>query len=139
MVLPYDYSELPEIVLVEIFSYLNFNDLCSASSTCKSWRQIFYHPKLWSSIPYRTLHLTLLDRQHDIYSCRYLTTHFLSITRSIDLHFDPTDIQIIKDVFQILDTLACTNRQLKMLRFRPTTTRCTFAPDQQPFVPLCDK
>jgi len=139
MVLPFDYSELPQIVLVEIFSYLNLNDLCSASSTCKLWRQIFYHPKLWSSTPYRTLHLTLLDRHHDIYACRYLTTNFLSITRSIDIHFDPTDIQIIKDICQILDTLACTSRQLKILRFRPTTTRCAFANNEQPLIPLCDK
>ena len=139
MVLPHDYSELPQIVLVEIFSYLNLHDLCSASSTCKLWRQIFYHPKLWSSIPYRTLQLTLLDRHHDLYACRYLTTNFLSIARSIDIHFDPTDIQIIKDICQILDTLSCTNRQLKVLRFRPTTTRCAFVNNEQPLIPLCDK
>jgi hypothetical protein len=139
MVFPYDYSELPQIALVEIFSHLSHNDLLSASSTCPSWRNILYHPKLWSSIPYRCLHLTLIDRHNDIYSFRYLTTNFLSITRYIELRFDPTDINIIKDILQILDLLACTNRQLKILIFRPISTRCALAENEQPFVPLCDK
>lgn len=139
MVLPYDYTDLPQIVLAEIFSYLKFNDLCSASLTCKSWRQIFYHPKLWSSKPYRCLRLTLLDRHNDLYSFRYLTNNFLHIARSIELRFDPTNFNIIKDIIQILDTLACTNRQLKMLRFRPISTCCALAENEQPLIPLCDK
>jgi hypothetical protein len=139
MVFSYDYSELPQIVLVEIFSYLSHNDLLSASSICSLWRTVLYHPKLWSSIPYRSLNLNLIDRHNDIHSFRYLTTNFLSITRSIEIHFDPTDINIIKDILQILDTLACTNRQLKTLIFRPTSTRCALAENEQPFIPLCDK
>ena len=136
---PYDYSELPQIVLVEIFSYLSLNDLLSASSTCSSWRNIFYHPKLWSAIPYRSLRLILLDRHSDIHSFRYLTNNFLTITRSIEIRFDPTDLNIIKDILQILDILACTNRQMKILTFRPTSTRCALAENEQPFIPLCDK
>ena len=139
MVLPYDYTDLPAIVLVDIFSFLKPRDLFAASSTCKSWRQIFYHPKLWSSTPYRCLRLTLLDRHQDIHSCRYLITNFLSLTRSIEIRFDPTNINIIKDLLQILDTLVCTNRQLKILRLRPISTRCGLAENEQPLVPLCDK
>ena len=139
MVLPYEYSDLPAIVLVDIFSLLTPRDLFSASSTCKSWRQIFYHPKLWSSAPYRCLRLTLLDRHQDIHSCRYLINNFLSLTRSIEIRFDPTNLSIIKDLLQILDTLVCTNRQLKILRLRPISTRCALAENEQPLVPLCDK
>ncbi|CAF5140568.1 unnamed protein product, partial [Rotaria magnacalcarata] len=139
MVLSYDYSELPQIVLVEIFSYLKHNDLLAASSTCSSWRNVLYHPKLWSSVPYRCLRLNLIDRHNDIQSFRYLTNNFLSITRYIEIRFDPTDINIIKNILQILDTLSCTNRQIKILIFRPTSTRCALAENEQPFIPLCDK
>ncbi|CAM4775409.1 unnamed protein product [Rotaria magnacalcarata] len=139
MVFSYDYSELPQIVLVEIFSYLKHNDLLAASSTCSSWRNVLYHPKLWSSVPYRCLRLNLIDRHNDIQSFRYLTNNFLSITRYIEIRFDPTDINIIKNILQILDTLSCTNRQIKILIFRPTSTRCALAENEQPFIPLCDK
>lgn len=139
MVFSYDYSDLPQVVLAEIFSYLKHNDLLLASSTCSSWRNVLYHPKLWSFIPYRRLRLTLNDRHNDIPSFRYLTTNFLSIARHIEIRFDPTDINIIKDILQILDTLACTNRHIKILIFRPISTRCALAENQQPFIPLCDK
>ena len=139
MVFTYDYSELPQMVLAEIFSYLNHNDLLSVSSTCSLWRTVLYHPKLWTSIPYRALHLSLIDRHNDLQCFRYLTTNFLSITRYIDIRFDPTDIHIVKDILQILDMLACTNRRLKILIFRPTSTRCALAENEQPLIPLCDK
>lgn len=139
MVYPYDYSELPQIVLAEIFSYLSSNDLFASTSTCSSWRDILYHPKLWSSKPYRCLRFNLINRHNQIQSFRYLTNHFLSLTRSIEIRFDPTNIQIIKDVLQLLDLIACTNRQLKILIFRPTSTRCALAENEQPLIPLCDK
>ncbi|UJR37213.1 hypothetical protein I4U23_029922 [Adineta vaga] len=139
MVFPYDYSELPLIAIVEIFSYLSHNTLLSASSTCSSWRNVLYHPKLWSSIPYRPLRLHLIHRHNDIHCFRYLTTNFLNLTRYIEIRFDPTDLNIIKDILQVLDAIACTNRQIKILIFRPTSTRCALAENEQPFVPLCDK
>jgi hypothetical protein len=139
MVFPYDYSELPQIVLAEVFSYLPHNDLLSASSTCISWRSVLYHPKLWSALPYRPLRLALIDRHNDIHCFRYLTANFLSLTRHVEIRFDPTDLNIVKDILQVLDTVACTNRQIKILIFRPTTTRCALAENEQPFIPLCDK
>lgn len=139
MVYPYEYADLPQIILAEIFSYLSSRDLFSISSTCSSWRNVLYHPKLWSVMPYRTLRLTLLDRSNDILCFRYLTSNFLNLTRSIELRFDPTDLIIIKDILQILDLLACTNRHIKILKFRPTSTRCALAENEQPLIPLCDK
>lgn len=139
MVFPYDYSDLPQIILVEIFSHLSSDDLFSACSTCSSWRNVLYHPKLWSVTPYRPLRLTLLDRHNDILGFRYLTSNFLSLTRSIEIRFDPTNLVIIKDILQTLDILACTNRQIKVFIFRPTSTRCALAENEQPLIPLCDK
>lgn len=140
MVYPYDYSELPQIVLAEIFSYLSSNDLFASTSTCSSWRNVLYHPKLWSIKPYRCLRFNLVNNRHNQIQCfRYLTNHFLSLTRSIEIRFDPTNLQLIKDILQLLDLIACTNRQLKSLIFRPTSTRCALSENEQPLIPLCDK
>ena len=132
-----DFARLPQIVLVEVFSYLSSNDLLSASSTCSTWRRIVSHPKLWSSKPYRCLRLTLVDRHHDIHSFRYLTRHFLSLARHIQLRFDPTQLHTIDDILQVLDLLVRTNRQIKILLFRPISTRA--APAEQPSLPLSDR
>ena len=139
MIVKPDYGNLPQVVLVEIFSHLTSTDLLSASSSCSAWRQIFYHPQLWLTKPYRCLRLTLVDRHHHLYAFRYLTGHFLSMARYIEVRFDPTQLAVVKDILQLIDLLSCSNRQVKILIFRPLTTRCAFAEHEQPLIPLCDK
>ena len=45
--LGYDFSKLPNIVLKNIYSYLNLKEKLTASSTCSNWRNALYHPALW--------------------------------------------------------------------------------------------
>lgn len=42
-----DWSSLPSIITVEIFSYLNLTDKLNASSVCHRWRNCLFHPSLW--------------------------------------------------------------------------------------------
>nr|XP_054748486.1 F-box/LRR-repeat protein 8-like isoform X1 [Lytechinus pictus]XP_054748487.1 F-box/LRR-repeat protein 8-like isoform X2 [Lytechinus pictus] len=41
------WSNLPNHILVYIFSFLNLSDRCQASLTCKAWSEIFGTPSLW--------------------------------------------------------------------------------------------
>lgn len=43
---------LPDVLLLDIYSYLSFQDKISASSTCKNWRQLLYHPVNWGHISF---------------------------------------------------------------------------------------
>ncbi|XP_076808316.1 F-box/LRR-repeat protein 8-like [Clavelina lepadiformis] len=43
-----NWTNIPQHILVEIFSYLHVNDRLNASLVCKAWSDCFHHPKLWS-------------------------------------------------------------------------------------------
>lgn len=42
------WNELPDLILEEIFSYLNIREKYYASLVCKSWYNAFYLPFAWS-------------------------------------------------------------------------------------------
>ncbi|ODN01459.1 F-box/LRR-repeat protein 7 [Orchesella cincta] len=58
-------DQLPDKVLLQIFSYLPHKEICRLSRTCKKWRQIAYDTRLWSFVSLRPeisgLHVTSLD------------------------------------------------------------------------------
>lgn len=41
------WHHIPDIALIEIFSYLSDNDRKNASLVCKNWSNLFHTPKLW--------------------------------------------------------------------------------------------
>lgn len=43
-------NDLPEDILILIFSYLSTKDLCKASGVCQKWQMLCWDPVLWSSI-----------------------------------------------------------------------------------------
>ena len=45
-----DFSELPEVVWVRIFSFLPLRDRACASETCHSLLDVFHHPSVWSNM-----------------------------------------------------------------------------------------
>ena len=45
-----DFSALPEIVWVEVMSYLTLRDRYSLSLTCRELHSVFSHPSLWKSV-----------------------------------------------------------------------------------------
>ncbi|XP_002732934.1 F-box only protein 33-like [Saccoglossus kowalevskii] len=47
-----DWSRLPSVVIVEIFSFLSHKDRIHASSICSRWRQCIFHPSLWKKLEF---------------------------------------------------------------------------------------
>ncbi|CAF0773465.1 unnamed protein product, partial [Didymodactylos carnosus] len=131
----HQWNDLPNVVLIEIFTLLSKNDLLNASSTCTNWRQIFYHPKMWSK---KRLRLKLIDRAYDLSAYRYKMQNFLLYSQLVELRFDPTQILILKEIFQVFEILAY-SRQLKSLILRPITSSSCLNEKEQPTRQLCDK
>ncbi|CAF0954244.1 unnamed protein product [Didymodactylos carnosus] len=129
------WNNLPNVVLIEIFTLLSDSDLLNTSSTCINWRRIFYHPKLWSK---QRLQLKLIDRTYNLSAYRYKMQNFLLYSQLVELRFDPTQILILKEILQAFEILAC-NRQLKSLILRPITSSSCLNEKEQPTGPLCDK
>ncbi|KAI3905209.1 hypothetical protein MKX01_017455 [Papaver californicum] len=48
-----DWITLPDDTVIQLFSYLNYRDRASLSSTCKTWRVLGSSPCLWSSLDLR--------------------------------------------------------------------------------------
>lgn len=44
------WDNLPDVLLLHIYAYLSFSDRLSASSTCKNWREILFHPLNWPHV-----------------------------------------------------------------------------------------
>ena len=64
---------LPEILLLDIYSYLSLKEKLSASTTCKHWRELLYHPRNWGHI---TFDYTASNCDREIY-LKSKTGHFL--------------------------------------------------------------
>ncbi|XP_076372820.1 F-box only protein 39-like [Tachypleus tridentatus] len=45
-----NWATLPDIIIVNIFSFLNHNDRVSASLVCRNWTTAFHAPQLWRSM-----------------------------------------------------------------------------------------
>ncbi|KAJ3681822.1 hypothetical protein LUZ60_014395 [Juncus effusus] len=48
-----DWTSLPDDTVVQLFSYLNYRDRASLSSTCRTWRDLGSSPCLWSALDLR--------------------------------------------------------------------------------------
>lgn len=46
------WKDLPELILLEIYSNLTLSDRFNASSTCKRWRELLFHPNNWSHVQF---------------------------------------------------------------------------------------
>lgn len=49
------WENLPEHIVVGIFSFLSLSERLTASLTCKPWRECFYSPVLWQTFQFRFL------------------------------------------------------------------------------------
>lgn len=44
------WNQLPELILTQIFSYLDRNDKANAGQVCQSWNRALSSPVLWRSV-----------------------------------------------------------------------------------------
>lgn len=71
---PSKWSDLPDLLLEEIFAYLTIRDRYYASLTCKPWHRAFYLHRVWSN--FRVEDDTLCRRKFNYYSgWQYVLDH----------------------------------------------------------------
>jgi F-box protein 39 len=61
-----DWNNLPDLLLENIFSFLNIKEKYNASSTCHSWYSIFHLPYSWHTFVFDDT--TLTRRKFNYYS-----------------------------------------------------------------------
>lgn len=92
----YKWSDLPDLLLEEIFSHLNIGERYYASMTCKNWYRAFYLKRVWAH--FRVEDETLCRRKFNYYSgWQHVLDHmrvqhcFMRIGRFFkELEFTPT-------------------------------------------------
>lgn len=113
------WSNLPSIIVVEIFSYLSWVDKVSASTTCKNWRNALFHPTFWQSINFKAK----MKDQSSVSRTRYLTNCFARNLRHAVITFDSMDYLCVKEAARVLQKL-CGNENLRRLFLVPSHCRC---------------
>lgn len=72
-----DWNNLPDLLLENIFSYLNAGDKYNASTTCQSWHSVFYLPYSWHTFIFDDT--TLTRRKFNYYSGWQVSTFVMKI------------------------------------------------------------
>lgn len=120
---PYDYAQLPNVVLAKIFTYLPLKDRLNASTACKSWRSgLFNNPCLWTTYD---LVIYLCNKQIDLKSAQFKLRNFSKLTKNCVFKFDVDDYSLIEKLASCLDQIKNEVNNLKYLTLKPiyTTTQ----------------
>ncbi|XP_067002724.2 F-box only protein 33 [Anabrus simplex] len=112
------WSNLPSVILVEIFSYLSHSDKISAASTCKYWRCALFHPSFWQTIHFKA---KTKDR-NSILRTRYLSSFFSKKLRNTTVSFDSMDPLCVQEAARVIQKL-CDNDHLRRLFLFPSHCR----------------
>jgi len=71
-------SQLPDKILLEVFSYLRLSDVCRLARVCKAWRLLAYDGRLWTRVSLRPdfngLHVHNIDALVALISARFGAT-----------------------------------------------------------------
>ena len=59
-------NELPDSLMLRIFTYLNMSDLGKASRVCRKWKRITYDPSIWRSVNLERHARTLDDKSFQL-------------------------------------------------------------------------
>lgn len=115
---------MPEIILLEIYAHLSVSDRFSASSTCKQWRAILFHPNNW---PHTYINFKKADIQREIFLSNRVG-HFLGectikLGGDFDLLLPLKQYQSVNslETVRLLQKLS-TNKRLKHLTFHHSPT-----------------
>ena len=99
-------SQLPDKILLEVFSYLRLSDVCRLARVCKAWRLLAYDGRLWTRVSLRPdfngLHVHNIDALVALISARFGAT-----LRYIELSADlitPAVLHELANRFAVLKT-----------------------------------
>lgn len=120
-----DWTALPSVIIVEIFSYLSKSDRVRISSVCRRWRQCLFHPCLWSRVDYE---LCLSKRQKS----RFLSDRCGRFIRQAIVKFNSHNITEVRECFRILKILA-ENKNIQSFALQPSSCHIEW-PESQPML-----
>ncbi|ESO98668.1 hypothetical protein LOTGIDRAFT_174082 [Lottia gigantea] len=107
-----DWSTLPSVIIVEILSYLSFDDILKSSSVCKSWRSCLFHPNLWHIVFFS------LDTK-GISRAKFLAENCGRFIREATVKFDSKKSLEVKDCIELLNIFS-RNKNLEQFSLRPS-------------------
>lgn len=107
-----DWSDLPSVVLVQMYSALPWQDRLRASSSCKNWRESVFQVPLSPSLT-----LNLQNYEVDGPKVKFLTQHFVHKVTNLTIIFNPTCLKIM-DLLETVLTQLALNRTLECLKLR---------------------
>jgi hypothetical protein len=114
---PYDYAQLPSIVLAKIYSYLPLKDRLNASIACKNWRYgLLNNPCLWTNYD---LVVYLCNKQIDLKSAQFKLKHFLKLTKNLCFKFDVNESCLIEKLADCIELIISDAKNLKNLTLMP--------------------
>lgn len=107
------WNSLPSLALHEVFTYLSPESRVAASSTCKHWRTVLYHPLFWPSL---ALDIPSVKCLHaDVKSkVKYANTNLMTLVRDLHLTFDSRSVQCVELALSVVKTLL-DNHLLKII------------------------
>lgn len=110
------WAALPNVIIVQILSYLSLPDRLKASAICHRWRGCLFQPQLCWTWPKLVLKLT----QDGLPRTSFLVENIGQYVTDVVLDVDVADAKCIKETLRVLSILT-QNRKLCKLSFRPTS------------------
>ena len=113
-----DFSKLPNLVLTNIFSFLNLKDRLNASIVCKKWRAGLFNPILWHKF---NLVVYLCNKYEDLQSTFFKMKKLSKFTENCVFKFDANDLLLLGHLVDCLDMLKAHNElnNLKSISLSP--------------------
>ncbi|XP_015177441.1 PREDICTED: F-box only protein 33 [Polistes dominula] len=109
------WSNLPCVILQEIFSYLSHENRIIASQVCRNWRTTLFHPSFWRKITFVLKDSDSILWSRSLADSFGLSVHEATIKCDIPSH--------IVETSYILKKLSC-NRQLRKLFLEYSSNIC---------------
>ncbi|XP_054719690.1 F-box only protein 33-like [Uloborus diversus] len=116
------WSNLPSIIIVEIFSFLSLKDRLNAASVCKAWRNHLFHPQLWRKVVFQLNSCDIKTVNHKIDGARFLAKQCGKFVREAVIEvnsLNPKDVRLCKNILRVLTF----NRNLRALSIKPRSSR----------------
>ena len=73
--------DLPETIVLKVFSYLDENQLCKVAAVCTNWRRIAYDSSLWTRVDLRRYN----SRVDNLRLIKLIRTRFAPLLTSLNL------------------------------------------------------